>query len=71
MANVAMILFEEHDGIYATHHFAMVLGANLPWGLLPIAVIVRMAREHPFTIPRDFGTESAVAGVATEAEATA
>ena len=52
MANVAMILFEEHDGIYATSHFGMVLGANLPWGLLPVAVIIRLARDHPFTTVR-------------------
>ena len=50
MANVAMILFEEHDGVYATSHFGMVLGANLPWGLLPVAVIVRLVRDHPFTV---------------------
>lgn len=71
MANVAMILFEEHDGVYATHHFAIVLGANLPWGLLPVAVIVRMRRDHPFTIPRATAVEPAVPGLATEAEATA
>ncbi|HEU0240679.1 MAG TPA: emopamil-binding family protein [Micromonosporaceae bacterium] len=52
MANVAMILFEERAGVYATPHFAMVLGANLPWGLLPVAVIARLARDHPFTAER-------------------
>jgi EXPERA (EXPanded EBP superfamily) len=52
MANVAMILFEERDGVYATSHFGMVLGANLPWGLLPVAVIIRLARDHPFTVER-------------------
>jgi hypothetical protein len=52
MANVAMILFEERNGVYATSHFGMVLGANLPWGLLPVAVIVRLMRDHPFTVTR-------------------
>ena len=52
MANVAMILYEERDGAYATSHFGMVLGANLPWGLLPVAVIVRLVRDHPFTVAR-------------------
>jgi len=58
MANVAMILFEERAGVYATRHFAMVLGANLPWGLLPVAVIIRLARDHPFTTPRPVAAES-------------
>jgi hypothetical protein len=58
MANVAMILFEERNGDYATSHFGMVLGANLPWGLLPVAVIVRLARDHPFTAARAAGSES-------------
>jgi len=52
MANVAMILFEERDGMYATSHFGVVLGANLPWGLLPVAVIIRLAHDHPFTLTR-------------------
>src|SRR5215475_1039614 len=58
MANVAMILFEERAGVYATRYFAMVLGANLPWGLLPVAVIIRLARDHPFTTPRPVAAES-------------
>jgi EXPERA (EXPanded EBP superfamily) len=59
MANVAMILFEEHDGAHATSHFATVLGANLPWGLLPIGVIIRLVRDHPFTVLRSAGADSA------------
>jgi hypothetical protein len=58
MANVAMILFEEHDGAHATSHFAIVLGANLPWGLLPVAVIIRLARDHPFTAARSIAAAS-------------
>ena len=82
MANVAMILFEEHDGSYATSHFGMVLGANLPWGLLPLAVIIRLARDHPFTVAHSThadpfnATSASVPAAATQpagptAEATA
>jgi emopamil binding protein len=49
MTNVAIILFEERYGVNATPHFGMVLGANLAWFLLPIAVIVRMSWDHPFS----------------------
>jgi hypothetical protein len=49
MTNVAIILFEERTGEFATTHFGMVLGANLPWFLLPVAVIARFWRDHPFT----------------------
>ena len=59
MANVAMILYEERDGAYATSHFGMVLGANLPWGLLPVAVIVRLVRDHPFTVARSGAADGA------------
>jgi hypothetical protein len=59
MANVAMILFEERNGVYATSHFGMVLGANLPWGLLPVAVIVRLMRDHPFTVTRSRAADGA------------
>ena len=59
VANVAMILFEERDGVYATSHFGMVLGANLPWGLLPVAVIVRLMHDHPFTVTRSGAADGA------------
>src|SRR4051812_17448304 len=42
MANVSIILLEEHSGIYATHRFGIVLAANLPWFLLPVGLIARM-----------------------------
>jgi hypothetical protein len=49
MANVAIILLEEHSGIYATDRFGIVLMANLPWFLLPIALIARMLPSNrPF-----------------------
>lgn len=50
LANVIIILSEERFGPYATPQFPMVLLANLPWLLLPLAVTARLARaEHPFT----------------------
>ena len=30
-------------------HFGFVLALNLPWLLLPLGTLIRMAREHPFT----------------------
>jgi hypothetical protein len=49
MANVGIILFEEHYGAFATSHFGMVLGANVTWFLFPVAVIVRMSWDRPFS----------------------
>ncbi|MFI5273285.1 MAG: hypothetical protein ACHQ4H_09680 [Ktedonobacterales bacterium] len=52
LMGVTVILAEERYGPHATPQFGMVLLANLPWLLLPLAVIVRMARgDHPFTVP--------------------
>ncbi len=48
-ANVLIILMEERFGEHATPHFPAVLALNLPWLLLPVAVIWRMRRDHPFT----------------------
>jgi hypothetical protein len=48
MANVTIILFEERFGVDRTPHFGFVLGANLAWLLLPVAVIARMGRDDPF-----------------------
>jgi hypothetical protein len=48
MANVLIILFEERYGIHATAHFPVVLALNAPWLLLPILVIWRLRRDHPF-----------------------
>ncbi|HEY6275525.1 MAG TPA: hypothetical protein VIX86_04265 [Streptosporangiaceae bacterium] len=50
-AVVLIILAEEHSGIHRTPHFGYVLLLNLPWLALPLATIIRMAREHPFTQP--------------------
>jgi hypothetical protein len=50
-ANVLIILMEERYGQWATPHFPFVLALNLPWLLLPFAVMWRMRRDHPFTEP--------------------
>ena len=54
-ANVLIILMEERYGQWATPHFPIVLALNLPWLLLPWAVIARMRRPHPFTRPVEAG----------------
>ena len=51
ISNVLILLMEERYGHWATPHFGMVLGANLPWLLLPFAVIWRMRRHAPFSRP--------------------
>ena len=50
MTNVTIIMSEEIFGAHATPRLFIVTLANLPWLLVPILVIARMARsEHPFT----------------------
>jgi hypothetical protein len=51
MANVLIILMDERYGVHATPRFDVVLLSNLPWLLMPLAMIVRMRRDHPFTEP--------------------
>ena len=52
MTNVTIILSEEVWGPSATPRLGMVLFANAPWLLFPIALITRMARaERPFSEP--------------------
>ena len=53
MTNVVIILAEEIWGPHATPRLAMVLAANAPWLLVPIALIARMWRERPFSRPLD------------------
>jgi emopamil binding protein len=48
-AVVLMILSEEYNGIHRAPHFGFVLALNLPWLLLPLGTLARMARAHPFT----------------------
>lgn len=50
-ANVTIILFEELVGPHATPARAIVLLANAPWLLMPIATIARVWSEHPFSRP--------------------
>ena len=51
LTNVTIILSEEAFGQYATPQLPMVLLANLSWLLMPILMLVRMARtEYPFTV---------------------
>jgi hypothetical protein len=50
-AVVLIILSEEYSGVHRTPHFGFVLALNLPWLLLPLGTLIRMAREHPFTEP--------------------
>jgi hypothetical protein len=48
--NVFIILFEETAGQFASPKLAVVIALNLPWLLMPVAIIARMWRsEHPFT----------------------
>jgi len=52
VAIVAVILMDERYGVHASPRFGIVLTANLPWLLLPLAVVARMSRSpHPFTEP--------------------
>lgn len=55
ITNVTIILFEEMAGEHATGAAGMVWLANLPWLLVPVAVIARMwiGGEHPLTEPAD------------------
>ena len=48
IAIVAIILFEELWGPTATAARGLVLSANLPWFLFPVAVIWRMRNDDPF-----------------------
>lgn len=48
-AVVLIIVSEEYSGVNKTPHFGFVLALNLPWLLLPLGTLIRMAREHPFT----------------------
>ncbi len=47
-ANVTIILFEELVGPHATPSPGIVLFANAPWLLMPLAVAARMWRDQPF-----------------------
>jgi hypothetical protein len=42
-------LFEELLGAHKTPRPGIVVAANIPWLLMPWAVIARLNREHPFS----------------------
>ena len=48
MANVLIILMDEVYGVTPARNLAFVLAVNGPWLLMPLAIIWRMRREHPF-----------------------
>ena len=48
-ANVTIILFEEMIGPHATPARGIVLIANAPWLLMPVATVWRLWRDFPFT----------------------
>jgi hypothetical protein len=48
LSNVAIILYEEKVGAFATGHYGMVVAANAAWVLFPLAMIWRMRRDGPF-----------------------
>jgi len=49
MSNVLIILMDEKYGVTPAPNYLFVVSLNLPWLLLPLAVIWRMRRDHPFT----------------------
>jgi hypothetical protein len=51
LATVTVILGEEIAGPFASDHLALVLATNAGWLIVPIWVLIRMWREHPFTRP--------------------
>ncbi len=66
MTNVTIILGEEWAGSHPTPHFPLVLALNLPWLVIPILVIYRMARNaHPFAEPAPAGAVQPVAAMAS------
>jgi hypothetical protein len=55
-ANVTIILFEELLGAHRTPAPAVVIGANLPWLVMPWLVVARLWRgTHPFARERQDG----------------
>jgi hypothetical protein len=61
-AVVLIILGEEYSGVHQSPHFGFVLLLNLPWLALPVATILRMARDPPFTEPAARPAVAAAAG---------
>jgi hypothetical protein len=68
-ANVLIILMEERYGQRPAPNFGFVLALNAPWLLMPLATILRMRREHPFTRPVELPAATGAAGIADHAPA--
>jgi hypothetical protein len=51
MANVLIILMEERYGVTPAPNFGLVLALNVPWLLMPFAMMWRMRSDHPFMRP--------------------
>ena len=51
LATVTVILGEEIAGPFASDHLPLVLATNAGWLIVPVWVLIRMWREHPFTRP--------------------
>jgi hypothetical protein len=49
MSNVLIFLMDERYGVTPPPNYAFVVALNLPWLLLPLAVIWRMRRDQPFS----------------------
>ena len=58
-ANVLIILMEERYGVTPTPNFGFVLMVNLPWLLTPLAMILRMRRDQPFSRPAALSGDAA------------
>ncbi len=50
-ADVIIILGEEIAGPHASPALPLVIGLNLPWLLVPLLLVLRLRREHPFSPP--------------------
>ena len=48
-ADVFIILGEEIAGPHASPNLPLVLALNLPWLVVPIFLVLRLRKEHPFT----------------------
>ena len=51
LATVTIILGEEIAGPFASDHLPLVFATNAGWLIVPVWVLIRMWREHPFTRP--------------------
>ena len=61
LANVLIILMDERYGVTPATNFPIVLAFNLPWLLMPFAMMLRMRRDQPFSraAPAEAGSEPA------------